>query len=66
MTEDRGRGAAGRPKWFPVDSSQSDIVGANTPCIASFSCIGASRRENVDGIPLNGPEREEAVQGAGM
>jgi hypothetical protein len=58
------RDAAGGSRWTVV-SSQPDSAGANDPFVAPFSCIGASRRGNVDGIPLNGPEREEAVQGAG-
>jgi hypothetical protein len=48
MTEDGvGRDAARGSRWAVV-SSQPDSVCTHTPCIASFSCIGASRRGNVD------------------
>jgi hypothetical protein len=44
------------------------ILSANLPCIASFSCIGASRRGNVDGKTgrkAGGRRLEEKDKGQG-
>jgi hypothetical protein len=57
------RGAGADSHRATVVSFQPDSAGANPPRIASFACIGDSRRGNVDGKKQE--ERLEAADGRG-